>query len=197
MIGYIEGDIKQIDLDRCLLLVHGVGYEVFIHAKTSSLTMGQARFAFFVHHHVREDGQLLFGFPTIRERDLFRVLITCQGVGPKLAMLILDGISEEVLLRAVDEKDTARLTCIKGVGGRMAERLVIELKPKLAKWQPNLLNGAAVADPSSTVIEDVVRALTQLGYQPGSVMDKVRELFEPGLGSDALLKKCLQSFAKV
>ena len=71
MIGYIEGDIKQIDLDRCLLLVHGVGYEVFIHAKTSSLTMGQARFAFFVHHHVREDGQLLFGFPTIRERIFF------------------------------------------------------------------------------------------------------------------------------
>ena len=78
-------------------------------------------------------------------------------------MLVLSGHAFLTVHRggasAVDEKDTARLTCIKGVGGRMAERLVIEWKP-CAKWQPNLLNGAAVADPSSTVIEDVVRALT-------------------------------------
>ena len=197
MIGYLEGNIKHVDCDRCLLLVNGIGYEVLIHAKTASLTMGAQQFSFYIHHHIREDGQSLFGFSTTRERDLFRLLITCQGVGPKLALLILDGLTESVLVRAVAEKDAARLTCVKGVGARMAERLVVELKPKLSKWQPNILDASTGSQPESSEIEDVVTALTQLGYQPGMVMDKVRALFEPGIGSDALLKKCLQSFAKV
>ena len=66
MIGYLEGNIKHVDCDKCLLVCHGVGYEIQIHAKTASMTMGQTSFALYIHHHVREDGQLLFGFATSR-----------------------------------------------------------------------------------------------------------------------------------
>jgi len=197
MIGYLEGNIKHVDCDKCLLVCHGVGYEIQIHAKTASMTMGQTSFALYIHHHVREDGQLLFGFATSRERDLFRLLIQLQGVGPKLGLVILDGMSESVLLRAVSEKDSARFTCIKGVGARMAERLVIELKPKLAKWQPLALSSSEGSQVPPDVMQDVIDALANLGYNPNGVVDKVRSLCEPGMSSDTLLKRCLQSFSKV
>ena len=75
MIGYLEGNIKHVDCDRCLLLVNGIGYEILIHAKTASLTMGAQQFSFYIHHHIREDGQSLFGFSTTRERDLFQLRV--------------------------------------------------------------------------------------------------------------------------
>ena len=195
MIGYLEGEIRGLEEDQCLLLVNGVGYEVLIHSQTMAGIQGKSKSAFFVHHHIREDGQCLYGFLHRRERDLFRILIQLQGVGPKLGLVICDSVSESVLLRAVAEKDVARFKCIKGIGARMAERLVVELKPKLAKWQP-------ILDPVSPpehfdVVREVMEALSQLGYTSGALMDTVRGLFEPGMSTEVLLKKSLQSLSKI
>lgn len=195
MIGYLEGEVRGLEEDKCLLLVNGVGYEVLIHSQAMTAIQGKSKSVFFIHHHIREDGQCLYGFLHRRERDLFRILIQLQGVGPKLGLVICDSISESVLLRAVAEKDVARFKCIKGVGARMAERLVVELKPKLAKWQPILtpVNQSAQFD----VVRDVMDALSQLGYTSGALMDTVRSLFEPGMSTEILLKKSLQSLSKL
>jgi Holliday junction DNA helicase RuvA len=196
MIGYLEGVIKYCDLETCLLLCQGVGYEISINAKTSAGTMGQSEMAFYTHHHIREDTQTLFGFLTQRDRDLFRVLIQLQGVGPKLGLVVLESISETGILQAVAEKDVDRFKCIKGVGARMAERMVMELKPKLAKWKP-VVNEACQTTPVNHAIADVMEALAQLGYNHASLVDKVRSHFEPGMSRDVLLKKSLQSLSKI
>ena len=196
MIGYLEGVVKACDLEICLLVCHGVGYEIMVNSKTSACTMGQSKMSFFIHHHIREDAQMLFGFATQRERDLFRVLIQLQGVGPKLGLVILDSISEAALLQAVAAKDVDRFKCVKGVGARMAERLVVELKPKLAKWKPCAEFDGRQNVPTD-IVSDVLEALSQLGYTSGVLIDKVSALFEPGMSSDALLKKSLQSLSKV
>tara|TARA_B100001989_G_C24525511_1_gene458426 strand:- start:681 stop:1268 length:588 start_codon:yes stop_codon:yes gene_type:complete len=194
MIGYLDGEIKSLEQDKCLLVVSGVGYEVVAHGQALQRCQLAANQVFYIHHHIREDGQCLYGFLSARERDLFRIVIQMQGVGPKLGLVICGSISEEALLRAVADKDVARFKCIKGVGARMAERLVVELKPKLAKWQPILTSPSLARD--GDVIGDVIEALAQLGYTSGSLMDMVRSLFEPGMTSDALLKKSLRSLAK-
>lgn len=196
MIGYLEGILHHVDEDKCVLVVSGVGYEVLVHVKTRvALTPGGDQ-ALYIHHHIREDGQLLFGFLTMRERDLFRILIQLQGVGPKLGLVILDQIAEDVMLRAVADKDVARFQSVKGVGARMAERLVIELKPKLAKWQPVMMPAGDTA-LQKDVVTEVLAALAQLGYTSGSVMDKVRQLCEPDITTEALLKKALQALSRV
>lgn len=194
MIGYLEGTVLQIENDKCLLVTAGIGYEVLAHQQTLNRLVVKSTSVFFTHHHIREDGQSLYGFLSVRERDLFRIVIQLQGVGPKLGLVICESISEEAMLRAVAEKDVARFKCIKGVGARMAERLVVELKPKLAKWQPILTMQTGVSQPD--VIGDVLGALAQLGYTSGALMDTVRNLFEPGMASDELLKKSLQSLSK-
>ena len=194
MIGYLEGTVLQIENDKCLLVTAGIGYEVLAHQQTLNRLVVKSASVFFTHHHIREDGQSLYGFLSVRERDLFRIVIQLQGVGPKLGLVICESISEEAMLRAVAEKDVARFKCIKGVGARMAERLVVELKPKLAKWQPILTMQTGVSQPD--VIGDVLGALAQLGYTSGALMDTVRNLFEPGMASDELLKKSLQSLSK-
>ena len=194
MIGYLNGEVLHLEQDKCLLVVAGVGYEVVAHRQAlqrCQLGVGQT---FYIHHHIREDGQCLYGFLTARERDLCPIVIQMQGVAPKLGLANCESNSEAAMLRAVAEKDVARFKCIKGVGVRMAERLVVELKPKLAKWQPVLAPSSAVRD--GDVIGDVIEALAQLGYTSGSLMDMVRSLFEPGMTADALLKKSLRSLAK-
>lgn len=197
MIGYLEGVLRQVDEDRCLLVVGGVGYEVLIHVKTRVGLVPGVKQSLYIHHHIREDGQLLFGFPMVRERDLFRILIQLQGVGPKLALVILDQIAEDVMLRAVFDKDVARFQSVKGVGARMAERLVLELKPKLAKWQPVMMPVDGDGGSQNEAINEVLEALSQLGYHSGGIMDKVRALHEPGIQTEALLKKALQALSRV
>lgn len=195
MIGYLAGEILQVESDKCLLVVAGVGYEVTAHRQTLQRCQIAVPQTFFIHHHIREDGQCLYGFLSARERDLFRIVIQLQGVGPKLGLVICESLTEEALLRAVAEKDVGRFKCVKGVGARMAERLALELAPKLAKWQP-ILTPASTDGHSGHVIADVLDALAQLGYTSGAMMDTVRSLAEPGMTAQDLLKKSLRAVSK-
>jgi len=170
MIGKLKGRIDSADEDSVIIDVGGVGYHVFCSVRTLSALPGKGEAAeLIIETHVREDHIHLFGFPDSNEREWFRLLMTVQGVGVKMALAILSIFSPEQFAHAIAAKDTKSLTRVSGVGAKLAERLTTELKNKVAK----LPTGAAAvvakgskisALPPATMSEDAVSALVNLGY---------------------------------
>lgn len=169
MIASLRGILQAKFSDRIVVDVSGVGYEVFL------ATDGIARLAdeggevfLYIHTNVREDALTLFGFPELEEKELFLVLRTVSGVGPKVALGILSGMPLHDLCRAIAESDVKRLTTLPGVGKKTAERLCVELKEKVADFLVGSVSVAArhkigpVVDQSSLL--DALSALTNLGY---------------------------------
>ncbi len=150
---------------RIVVDVNGVGYEVWAPLYTI-YTLGDpgARVTLRIHTHVREDVLQLFGFATDLEQSLFERLIGVSGVGPKLALAVLSGLEPQALVRAIRGNDLGRLTAIPGVGRKTAERLVVDLKDRLAHDDADAGQTASMA-PVDSVREDVLSALANLGYQ--------------------------------
>jgi Holliday junction DNA helicase RuvA len=162
VIAQLRGLLARKTLQEVIVDVAGVGYRVSIPLSTFyKLGAEGDTLALLVHTHVREDALSLFGFLTSDEQLLFERLISVSGVGPKLAVNILSGIDASELRAALTGSDVARLTRVPGVGRKTAERLVLELKDKL----PPTLGGERVASaPSSSMKEDLLSALGNLGY---------------------------------
>jgi len=159
MIGRLAGVLLEKNPPQILLDVQGVGYEVDVPMSTFyNLPVVQEKVVLHTHLIVREDAHLLFGFGTLDERAAFRQLLKISGVGPKLALSVLSGLSLPDLAAAVANKEAGRLTKIPGVGKKTAERLLLELQGKFAVIAPSA-KGAGV--PSSS---DVLNALLALGY---------------------------------
>ena len=181
MIGRLRGVLTEIN-GHCLLLdVAGVGYEVEASASVleSKASVGE-EISLSTHFVVREDVQQLFGFSDVNERELFRIFIKINGVGPKLALAIVSNISPTVLGTAVSQNDTSPLTRISGVGSKTAERLILELKSK-----KELLFGAggdraikAAQIETSDVGSEAQSALTSLGYSAFQARETIEAIIE-------------------
>lgn len=160
MIAHLRGLLLSKQPQRAIVDVAGVGYEVLISVSTfSALPREGAEVALYIHTHVREDTLALFGFLDKEEKRIFERLITISGVGPKLAVTILSGLSAERLVAALRAQDHATLTRIPGVGKKLAERLVVELKDKLED-----LASAPLPPEAGPLTNDVLSALVNLGY---------------------------------
>ncbi len=160
MIASLRGTILQINLDALILEVSGVGYRVFAPSAVLDELEGVGRVAFLhIHHIFREDGQLLFGFATEEQRALFELLLTVQGVGPKLALAVLSSLSIDILRNAVAHEQPEVLSRVKGVGKKTAEKIVFTLKDKLGP-----AFGLETIAHASDVDTEVIGALTTLGY---------------------------------
>lgn len=176
MIAHLAGTLREKHLQRLIVDVGGVGYDVIV-PLTTMYAIGEAgaRVELRIHTHVREDALQLFGFATSLEQVLFEKLIAVSGIGPKVALSILSGIEPAELIRAIRSSDVARLTRIPGVGKKTAERVVLELKDRLPVGiaaEPEPVEAA----PGDDVRADVLSALTNLGYQRSAVektVDKV------------------------
>lgn len=131
MIGYLHGKVTHFLPDYCLLDVQGVGYRVLIAASARSRLHTGEEALLFTHLSVREDAMILYGFASQQEYDLFQLLISVSGVGPKVALGILSAISVENLCRAIQQKQAGILTKLPGIGKKSAERLILELKDKV------------------------------------------------------------------
>ena len=169
MIALLQGNIAYKSIDHVILDVNGVGYRLLIPLSSyySLPDDGQARL--FVHTHVRDDAILLFGFLTVDEKEMFSILISVSGVGPKLAIAILSGAQVEELAQAIAESNVTRLTAIPGVGRKTAERLVLELKNQITPFLlPEQAESAREGGKLTVLDEDVVSALTNLGYSRSS-----------------------------
>ena len=162
MIAHIRGQVFSKQPSQVILDAGGVGYDIAISVPTySALPPEGAQAALYIYTQVREDTLALFGFAERGEKQLFERLITVTGVGPKLALTILSGLSAERAITAIRGQDHATLTRIPGVGKRLAERLVVELKEKL----DDLSRPTPAQQLSGAATDDVLSALVNLGYQ--------------------------------
>ena len=171
MIGRIQGILVEKNFPQVIVSCGGVGYEIDVPMSTFyHLPRTGENVELLTHLVVREDAHLLFGFLTAPERAAFRQLLKVSGVGPKVALAVLSGLSVDDLARAIAAQDAARLTKVPGVGKKTAERLVLELRDKLAAAP-----GAARAE-AAPARADVVNALLALGYNDREAQAAVREL---------------------
>jgi Holliday junction DNA helicase RuvA len=172
MIGRIQGRLLEKTPPKILLDCHGVGYEIEVPMTTFyELPELGNEVTLLTHFIVREDAQLLFGFGSDRERQTFRQLIKVNGIGAKVALSILSGISFNELIKAIIEQDSGLLTKIPGIGKKTAERLTLELKDKFKDDQIQLHSSQ-----TPTEMTDIQNALIALGYSQKDVMNVTREL---------------------
>jgi len=201
MIALISGKIVYKGISHVIVDVQGVGYRIFIPLTTFyELPEAGQTITLHVHTNVKQDAINLFGFYTVQERDLFQLMISVSGIGPKMSMNILSGIPAQDLLRAISGGNVGKLVNIPGVGKKMAERLILELKEKIIKKM--MMENMPAADGqdqiSEIITEDVLSALVNLGYKNNvakDALDKALRSSEKGLEMDQLLKKTLKFLA--
>ncbi|MGB7190073.1 MAG: Holliday junction branch migration protein RuvA [Acidobacteriaceae bacterium] len=193
MIAHLRGRLFAKNPGHAIVEAAGVGYEVIISIPTfTALPAEGAEVSLHIHTQVREDILALYGFLDLKEKRLFERLITVTGVGPRLAVTILSGLSPERTVNAIRAQDHATLTHIPGVGKKLAERLVVELKDKLEDMAvaPVALTSAGPA------AEDVLSALTNLGYQRPAAQKAIEAAVEKdkslGQDFDALFRAALK-----
>jgi holliday junction DNA helicase RuvA len=171
MIGRLSGTLAEKSPPQVLIDVAGVGYEVDVPMSTFFNLAGLGeRAVLLTHLVVREDAHQLFGFLTAEERSTFRLLIKISGVGPKMALGLLSGLSVAELAQAVSRQETGRLTKVPGIGKKTAERLLLELKGKLG---PDLALPATVANDAQA---DILQALVALGYSEKDAASALKAL---------------------
>ena len=202
MIGRLRGILLTRQPPQLTLEVQGVGYDIEAPMSTFyELPPVGTEVVLHTHLVVRDDAHLLFGFATEAERAFFRSLLKVNGVGAKVALAILSGISVTVFARCVQDNDSASLTRLPGIGKKTAERLILEMRDRLSDWHiapapaSSGLPGVALTEKPDP-ISDAVRALIALGYKPQEASRMVLAIDAAGLGSEQLIRRALQSMAK-
>lgn len=188
MIGSLRGTVLERSSDSAVLIeVGGVGYVVTVTPRTLAELEPSSPAFLYIHHHIREESQTLFGFRQRDERTTFEVLIATHGIGPSLAIAILGTHGPSALVDIVATSDLGALTLVPGVGKKTAERLLVELRNRLnLPMLDPAGHGSAGAVGGGTVVGDVREALAGLGYGPEEVRDALRELPSTGDASTLL-----------
>ena len=193
MIGYLHGIVKFIFEDNCILDVHGVGYRINIDSRTrESLSKGQ-ELELFIHTAVREDSITLYGFQSQTDYDIFSQLITVSGIGAKTALNILAKMSSKDLAMAIYQKNVTALTNLPGIGKKSAQRLILELKDKIAA--DTIADDEAAewtqADDKSNPLEEASEALTALGYNSSEIAEVFRKV-KKSMTTEDIIKLALK-----
>ena len=206
MIAHLSGKLIDRHATSVVLDVNGVGYEVTIPVTTFyELEEAGQTVSLRVYTHVREDTLQLFGFKTLRERELFQMLISVSGIGPKSGVAMLSGMSADEIITAIRTNNLARLTSIPGVGKKTAERLVLDLRDKMAALSsPALEEQFAAASPAGAqasedaLREDALSALTNLGYQRAAAEKAITQAAQEGgdLSVEMILRRSLRTLSK-
>jgi len=193
MIASLTGILKTKNPTEVVVDVNGVGYAVSIPLSTFE-KLGAVNSTVELHTHqvVREDAIVLFGFATEDERSIFRLLITVNGIGPKIAQGILSGITIEELKKYISGGNIAALTAIPGVGKKTAERLVVELRDKVSKIAPAGIAGES-DDNASTIRAEALLALTSLGYQRAAAEKAIRQALNETNGESLTVEELIKN----
>ncbi|BDM64111.1 Holliday junction ATP-dependent DNA helicase RuvA [Shewanella sp. NFH-SH190041] len=202
MIGRLTGTVVEKQAPDVVIDVNGVGYEVQMPLTCFyELPELNQQALIYTHFVVREDAQLLYGFISKQERSLFRMLIKANGVGPKLALTILSGMTAAEFVTCVERDDIATLVKLPGVGKKTAERLLVEMRDKLktlmdaagAAGEFQLQSNFTPAPVVNTAEEDAIAALLALGYKPAQASRAVSAVISPEMDSETLIKAALKS----
>lgn len=199
MIGRIRGTLLEKAPPRLLVDCHGVGYEIEASMTTIwALPETGADVTLHTQLIVREDAHLLFGFATQAERRLFQSLLKVNGVGARMALTILSGIQPDEFVVCIQRGDTARLTSLPGIGKKTAERLIVEMRDRVADWA----EGAAMTFPAAReaqvpdAVADAVSGLIALGYKPQEASRLVHAVEGADKTSEMIIREVLRSLAK-
>lgn len=199
MIGRLQGVLLEKQAPFLLLDVQGVGYELEAPMSTFyDLPDLGAKVILYTHFHVRQDAQILYAFYAETERSLFRNLIKVNGVGAKMALTILSGFPVAEFVRHIEGGDIVALTRLPGVGKKTAERLIVEMRDRIAKWDlsSTVTKDGQVSPPVVNVVSDAINALVALGYKEQEASKMVRALDTVDLASEEIIRKALQMLVK-
>jgi Holliday junction DNA helicase RuvA len=205
VIGRLRGNLLEKQPPELLIEVSGVGYEVQMPMSCFyELPEIGTEAIIYIHYVVREDAQLLYGFNTKKERALFREVIKANGVGPKLGLAILSGMTASQFVQSVEREDISTLVKLPGVGKKTAERLVVEMKDRLKGWGAGDLftpatdsapmdNGSDLITSPQSAQDEAVSALISLGYKPVQASKMVSQVAKPDMTSESLIRESLKS----
>ena len=200
MIGRLRGILLHKQPPQLLIEAGGVGYELEASLTTfAQLPVTGSEVTLFTHLAVRDDAHLLYGFVTRNERALFRHLIRVNGVGAKVALLILSGMDTDTFIRCVNDGDSISLTRLPGIGRKTAERLIVEMRDRLNDLEEpgsfrTIARGAPASEQVPGPAEDAVAALVALGYKPADAGRMIKAVAQPdGLSSEQLIRRALQT----
>ncbi len=200
MIAHLNGIVLKKTTESVIIDNGGIGYEVITPLSTFyALPKVDERVNLHIYTHVREDALILFGFLTIIEKEIFRMLISVSGIGPKLAINVLSGIGPDELLKAIVHGDAVRLQSIPGVGKKMAERMALELKDKALKVRTDLEIPPThiTTDEDNLVMDDALSALLNLGYSTKTAKGAVEKALSvvPDVNLEGVIKEALRILA--
>lgn len=192
MYEYIQGKIADLTPASVVIDAHGVGYFIHISLNTYSGLSGKEQAVVFIHHVVREDAHLLFGFVNKSEREIFRHLISVSGVGANTARMILSSLSPAEIKDAILSANVKLLSGIKGIGAKTAQRIVVDLSDKVGKAE---FSGEILLSANNTSREEALSALVMLGFTKSAVEKVLDKLLKenPKADVEGLVKQALKS----
>lgn len=196
MIGFLRGKVAGLKTDYCLLDVGGVGYRVFIPNNTRcKLTLNETAML-YTYMNVYQDGITLYGFYTEEEYDVFQLLIGVSGIGPKVALGILSAITVNALCKAIQNKQATLLTKLPGIGKKSAERLILELKDKmaLAASDDEVLSLSMEGEVADDILSESTAALTALGYSQAEITPVLKKAAK-GKSTEEIVKLALKELS--
>jgi Holliday junction DNA helicase RuvA len=199
MIAHLRGRLLEKHPNRVIVDVNGVGYDVHVPLSTFyEMAEAGEEIALRIHTHVREDALLLYGFSTVLELRIFERLISVSGIGPKLALAVLSGIEPNELVSAIRSANVARLTGIPGIGKKIADRIGLELKDKMASFLPAEMPASPAAAAGDALRTDVLSALMNLGYHRPLAERATDSALKKSAGSsfETVLKDALRELSR-
>jgi Holliday junction DNA helicase RuvA len=193
MIGHLNGKIISAKPTQILLEVSGVGYKVNISISTFERISGKEKVSLFIHTIVKEDSISLYGFHAEAEKEMFELLISISGDGPKSAISLLSGITSDELKQAIVTENVTRITAVPGIGRKTAERLILELKNKVKD-----IRDEGVSAVEISIQKEAVAALTTLGYNLTNAEKAANKILSenPDCNLEELIKKSLSELSK-
>lgn len=193
MIDYIKGEITELNPTEVTVECNGIGYRILISLQTFSAIERQKETKIYIHHYLREDEELYYGFSTKDERELFRLLIGVSGIGASTARMMLSSLSSEEIRNAIIAEDINRIKSIKGIGTKSAQRLIIELKDKIVKGAGSD-TGTLLQTAESSIVEEATTALVLLGFTKANVTKAVNAVLKenPSASIETIIKASLK-----
>lgn len=193
MIEYIKGELAELTPADAVVECCGIGYHILISLQTFSQLENKKDVKVYIHHYIREDEELYYGFGTKEERELFRLLIGVSGIGAATARMMLSSMSSEEIRNAIIAEDINRIKSIKGIGLKSAQRLILELKDKIVKGSGNE-SGLMLTQQNNAIAEEAVTALVLLGFTKANVNKAVSAVMKenPEASLESIIKFALK-----
>jgi len=194
MFEYIYGKVADLTPANAVIEAGSIGYFIHISLNSYSQISGKEQVKLYLHQVVREDAHLLYGFADLTERELFRLLISVNGVGSATALMMLSSLSPDEIRKAILGEDVVLLKSIKGIGAKTAQRIIIDLKDKIGKGPASDKLLTTAANANDTVREEALSALVMLGFSRKSVETELDKIVKanPGLTVEKMIKTALK-----